>query len=155
MKESMNNQVNERINALNTRNNALLAMRPAIPAVERIAGDAAIPSDSLEYFLHTTLRPILKLQHSLIVSVCAVYIAKYRGAFLQKSTVEQQEFITNSLKKDTALRNLVVGLCVGCFTSEELFYYIVNDNNAELNKRIIELAAKRVSDSLAELKMLL
>jgi hypothetical protein len=140
---------------LDTRDNALLAMRPAIPAVEKIASDEAIPSDSLEYFLHTTLRPILKLQHSPIVSICAVYIAKYRGAFLQKSTGEQLEFITNSLKKDTALRNLVVGLCVGCFTSEELDYYIVNDNNAELNKRIIELAAKRISDSLGELKMLL
>jgi hypothetical protein len=140
---------------LNTRDNAVLAMRPAIPAVERIASDEAIPNDSLEYFLHTSLRPILKLQHSPIVSICAVYVAKYRGAFLQKSAVEQQEFITKSLKKDTAFRNLVVGLCVGCFTSEELQYYIAGDHHAELNKRIIELAAKRVSDSLAELKTLL
>jgi hypothetical protein len=138
-----------------SRDIVFLSVRPVIPAVERIASDAAIPNDSLEYFLHTTLRPILKLQHSPIVSVCAVYVAKYRGAFLQKNTAEQHDFITNSLKKDTALRNLVVGLCVGCFTHSELSTYIDAHVHAELNKRIIELAAKRVCDSLVELKILL
>lgn len=138
-----------------SRDTAFLRLRPLIPAVERIASDEAIPNDSLEYFLHTTLRPILKLQHSSIVSVCAVYVAKYRGVFLQKNTSEQHDFITNSLKKDTALRNLVVGLCVGCFTHSELSTYIEARFHSELNKRIIELASKRVCDSLAELKLLL
>jgi hypothetical protein len=137
------------------RNIAFLALRPTIPAVESIASNDAIPRNSLEYFLHTTLRPILKLQHTPIVSVCAVYVAKYRGSFLQKSTREQQEFITSSLKKDTALRNLVLGMCVGCFASNELRSYTTSNTHAEVNKRIIELAAKRVCDSLVELKELL
>lgn len=126
----------------------LRALRPHIPAVEEISANNKVPRTSHEYFLHTTLRPILKLHHDALVSICAVFMEKHRSAFLQKSRGDQEIFITTMLKKDTALRSLVVGLCVGHFTSEERTFYLHSDNTAELNKRIIELAAKRFCDAI-------
>jgi hypothetical protein len=137
---------------LNARDTALVAMRPTIQAVQEIAENSDIPHDSSAYFLHTTLRPILKLQHDTLISICAVFMAKHRGSFLQKTLREQEDFLTTTLKKDTTLRSLVIGLCVGQFTREELDFYCHPEYLAEINKRIIELAARRVASSLEDLK---
>ena len=133
------------------RDTTLLAARPVIAAVEAIRQNEEIPKDSQEYFLHTVLRPISKLQDPILVSLCVTFLAKYRSTFLQKSRSEQEAFLTASMKKDAALRSLLIGVCVGQFTTEELQYYSASDHQAEINKRIIELAAKRVSDALPEL----
>ncbi len=133
------------------RDTTLLAVRPTIPAVETIRHNDAIPKDSQEYFLHTVLRPILKLQDPVLVSLSALFLAKFRSTFLQKTRAEQEAFLTTSMKKDAALRSLLIGVCVGQFTAEELQYYSASEHQAEINKRIIELAAKRVSNALPEL----
>ncbi|TAE26607.1 MAG: hypothetical protein EAZ92_10600 [Candidatus Kapaibacterium sp.] len=133
------------------RDTALLGIRPLIPAVEALRQNDVLPKDSQEFFLHTVLRPILKLQDPVLVSLCVLFLAKYRSTFLQKSRAEQEAFLTTSMKKDTALRSLLIGVCVGQFTTEEMEYYSHSEHQAEMNKRIIELAARRVADALPEL----
>lgn len=138
------------------RDIAIIALRPTTPlideavqALEEELGQAA--PDTLAYMLHATLRSILKLQHNVILRLTAFHAMPHRGALLQKSIKDQCAFLTTTMKKDTALRMLIIGVVVGQFTEAELMRYTVNmDDKAEINKRIIELAAKRVCDSREE-----
>lgn len=123
------------------RDVALLALRPVIVLT-------AEPEDVLERFLHCTLRPILKLHNASLLLLSALYAAEYRARFLQMNRAEQQTFIQSALKKDAALRNMVIGMVMGHFTDEERRVYVVH--RAELHRRIVELAAKRVQDQMTQ-----
>jgi hypothetical protein len=82
----------------------------------------------------------------------ALHIAPHQGAFLQLSQHAQCDFLTNTLKKDVSLRMLVIGVVVGHFTEAELERYAANSaDKAEIHKRIIELASRRVCDARAEI----
>lgn len=144
------------------RDTALLALRPSTAAIENavqsliaantIEGSTNTPSTTLEYFLHSSLRAILKLQHGTLLRLVALHIAPHRGAFLQLSQHEQCDFLTNALKKDVSLRMLVIGTVVGHFTEAELERYAANNaDKAEIHKRIIELATRRACDARTEI----
>jgi hypothetical protein len=139
---------NSRINTLYSteRDAALLALRPHIAAVDAEKVRSNAPNAPAEAFLHHTLRPVLKLHNAVLLDVCATYCVAHRSTLLQASRAQQQMFVQNALKRDAALRNTVIGVVVGNCTGEEMSIY--RAHRAELNKRIIELAAKRVADQI-------
>jgi len=128
------------------RDAALLALRPHIAAVDAEKVRSNAPNAPAEAFLHQTLRPVLKLHNAVLLDVCAMYCMAHRSALLQASRAQQQTFVQSALKRDAALRNTVIGIVVGNFTAEEMLIY--RAHRSELNKRIIELAAKRVADQI-------
>ncbi len=139
------------------RDAALLALRPTTESIDNAVnalkqeGSSDI-TDSFAYMLHASLRSILKLQHSTIVRLTALHLAPQRGVILQRSIKDQCALFANALKKDTALRMMIVGVVVGHFTEAELLRYTADSaTKSEINKRIIELAAKRVCDAREEL----
>jgi hypothetical protein len=141
-------------NLMNTeRDAALLALRPTTSGIEQAVSALAAESSTeapstLEYFLHSSLRAILKLQHRTLVRLVALHIAPHRSSFLQLSAKEQCDFLTTALKKDVSLRMLVIGVMVGHFTEEELERYSAKAaDKAEIHKRIIELASRRACDA--------
>ncbi len=135
------------------RDAALLSMRPTTPAMSEAVSALAREQSAhepltLEYFLHSTLRSILKLQHESLVRLVAMHVAPHRSSFLQLSIKQQCDFLTNALKKEVSLRMLVVGVIVGQFTEAELVRYTSSSaDKAEIHRRIIELAARRVCDA--------
>jgi hypothetical protein len=154
------------------RDNALLAARPTIEAVQVAALDPPAADGSatslhasdlhtshlhtfhlhtfhLHTFHHRTLRPVLKLQNAVLLDLCAAYCTERRSSFLQQSRAQQQAFVGAALKRDAALRNQVLGIVVGVFSREERHDYLAH--RTELAKRILELAAKRVADQMEQL----
>jgi hypothetical protein len=116
-------------------NDALLALRPLIPT------EATDASGTVGAFLHATLRPVLKLQNDLLLAVVADFV---RDHHIVLRPTDQQHQLTELLGRNTKLRYTVVGLISGVFTVEEYAYY--RQHRSELNRRLLEMALRRVLD---------
>jgi hypothetical protein len=126
----------------NTRPDAaLLALRPSI-ATEPASGDATVAD-----FLHHTLRPVLKLQNEVLLAVVADFVRDHHVPLAAAGLPNQQRQLTELLTRNLKLRYTVVGLISGLFTSAELEYY--RQHRPELNRRLLELAVRRVQDQAA------
>ena len=106
-----------------------------------------------ENFQNLTLRPILKLQHDIILRLFINSIKKQK---LQEAIENKEvffQFIETSIVKNIPLRNLLIGLVLGQFTISEFDEY--KKNGSEYNKRIINMIKQRLYDSFDELKDLI
>ena len=119
---------------------ALLALRPAV-ATAPASGDATSGD-----FLHHTLRPILKLQNELLLAVVADFVRDHHIPLAAASPADQQRQLTELLTRNVKLRYTVVGLVSGLFTTAELDFY--RQHRAELNRRLLELAVRRVQEQV-------
>ena len=126
---------------------ALLALRPAI------AGQPpALPTPvTVPDFQHQVLRPLLKLQHAVLLATVADVAHDYRLP-LAGPAGELSAPLSELLTRNTRLRATIVGLVVGLLTQPELAFYRQHRN--ELNRRLLDLAQQRVLTSLAELRQL-
>jgi len=122
-----------------------ISIRPEISGINNIENISEI-----EYFQNTTLRPIIKLQHSLLISFHREYLINRKTDFNNISNEKAILFIENSLAKDNRLKNRLLGIILGLFTVEE--YKAYTQNSSEINKRIIGIIKKRVKDSILELR---
>ncbi|UPL48648.1 hypothetical protein [Hymenobacter sublimis] len=127
---------------------ALLALRPTLDAV--VLDGAA---DSVGDFLHQTLRPVLKLQNHRLLTVTADFLADHHVPFAGAGAAERQRVVAELLTRNTKLRYTIVGLITGLFTSAETVFY--RAHRPELNRRLLELAVRRVQDQTAEIATLL
>jgi hypothetical protein len=123
---------------------ALLALRPAI------AGQpAAIPTPgTVADFQHQVLRPLLKLQHEVLLATVADVAHDYHLP-LAAAPTETTRPLTELLTRNTRLRATIVGLVVGLLTRPELAFY--RQHRPELNRRLLDLAEERVLTSIPEL----
>lgn len=117
---------------------ALLALRPAVSTAPA-SGDATSGD-----FLHHTLRPILKLQNDLLLAVVADFVRDHHVPLAAASATDQQRLLTELLTRNVKLRYTVVGLICAMFTTAELDFY--REHRSELNRRLLELAVRRVQD---------
>lgn len=127
-----------------TRDEALLQLRPEIAA-----DTSGNPQGSPGYFMHYTLRPVLKLQNELLLDIFRQYIRKTKRAILQVPAEKRPEYIAHTIRQDLKLRNLYTGVIVGQFTAPEWQFYYAHE--AELSRRIAELLIQRLSDQLGKL----
>ncbi len=102
-------------------------------------------STPTEQFQNEVLRPILKLQNDIYVSLFQSYITK------NKVELESEhDFLRDQVKsicqKNNALKNQLIGITIGMFETSELKSYSEQPN--EFNKRIIQMIAERVWDNL-------
>ncbi len=104
----------------------------------------------LELFQNETLRPILKLQHELLIAIFKNYLVSKKANFQNKKEEDQISFIENSITKDLALKNQYIGLVLGMFTISEFKVY--ESRSSEYNKRIISMLKKRLIDSIPQIK---
>ncbi|MDO7874945.1 hypothetical protein Q5H93_09395 [Hymenobacter sp. ASUV-10] len=117
---------------------ALLALRPIIATAD--TSEADTPAG---LFLHATLRPVLKLQNDLLLLLVADFVRDHHIRLAPNAT-EQQRQLTELLARNTKLRYTIVGLVTGQFTTAEYAFY--RPHRAELNRRLLELAQRRVLD---------
>ena len=126
---------------MNNRHNDLLSIRPEIKktiAFDSMSGD--------ERFQNETLRPILKLQNPLFLSVFTNYFEKRKGVFYNLSLEKRITYIKNSLIKDQKFRSYLIGLIIGHFTIAEYQKYSLNSSS--LNKRIIKMLIQRLQNQV-------
>lgn len=117
---------------------ALLALRPIIN-VEATDADGPVG-----HFLHVTLRPVLKLQNNLLLAVVADFVHDHH---ITLRPTDQHHQLTELLTRNTKLRYTIVGLITGAFTAAE--YVLYRPQRPELNRRLLEMALRRVLDQAA------
>ncbi|MFT7348559.1 MAG: hypothetical protein ACI8VZ_000857 [Candidatus Paceibacteria bacterium] len=136
----------KKIREMNNRSTNLLSLRPEIPSA-RITDDMSKD----ERFQNQTLRPIIKLQNLLIISVFKNYIGKHKNRFYELTLQKRIEYIENAVQKDIKFRNSLKGLIIGQFTVEEYETYI--QNSSALNKRMMNMVIERLKDQIQLLEL--
>ncbi|WP_179319891.1 glyoxalase [Winogradskyella helgolandensis] len=126
---------------MTTRFNNLLSIRPEILSAKIYNGTSAD-----EAFQNKTLRPIIKLQHDLLIAVFNNYIVKHKNVFYNLNLDEQLNYISNAIQKDIKFRNSLKGMIIGQFTVEEYERYI--QNSSALNKRMMAIVKERLIQSI-------
>jgi len=126
---------------MNFRDRYLLKIRPEI-----ISNTENLNTRNEEIFQNKTLRPIIKLQEELLISVFRHYIQKHKNIFYNLSTEKQLDYIENAIHKDMKFRNSVKGMIIGQFTLEEHKEYI--QNSSSLNKRMMHLVNGSIKNNL-------
>ena len=117
---------------------ALLALRPLVPT-ETTDADGTVGT-----FLHATLRPVLKLQNDPLLALVADFVRDHHIAL---RPTDQHHQLTELLGRNTKLRYTIVGLITGLFTADEYAFY--RPHRAEVNRRLLEMALRRVLDQMA------
>lgn len=107
------------------------------------------PTDNIaEGFQNETLRPILKLQHDLFVTLFRSYLQKRKQKFDQMSVEDRALYVDTTLKTDQRFKQFLLGSVVGLFTNEELNAYLAHEN--ELNRRIMTMLTERLKSVFAQ-----
>ncbi|MDU0369611.1 hypothetical protein [Hymenobacter endophyticus] len=126
---------------------ALLALRPHIAAT-------VTPDDTpAARFAHGTLRPVLKLQNDVLLRIVASFVRDHHIPLATASATEQQRLLAELLTRNTKLRYTIIGLVTGLFTLPEWETY--HANRPELNRRLLELATRRVQDQAGAVAVLI
>jgi len=118
------------------------AIRPTIITEREAQGEA-------EKFQNNVLRPILKMQNKLLLSIYKHYLQKRRVRYDGMSKEQRLEWIAHSLQKDNRLRGILLGTVIGHFTIEEWERYQADE--AELKRRITNLMTQRLQSQAGEL----
>lgn len=129
------------------RDTALLALRPEISTEPTTASPA-------ESFQNQTLRPILKLQNDLLLSLFRHYLVKRKqlgpdARFARMSQTEQIGYIDHTIRTDLKFRNLLVGTIIGQFTTDEWAHFFTDES--ELTRRLGNMLTQRIQDQRAQL----
>ena len=109
-------------------------------------GSVTTQSTTEESFQNEVLRPILKLQNDLFVASFINYINKNKADFYNHSLDKKQSVIENVIRKDIKFRNVLKGMVIGLFTSDEYAIYIQNTSNT--NKRMMNMLVERLKSQV-------
>ena len=113
------------------------------PPLEVPASAASTPE---EQFQNQILRPILKLQNELYLALFAAYALRQHQDFPKATPAQKRNFVTDSLQKDSVLKNTFIGITIGMLTSQELEAYLQHSRN--YNRRITTMIAERILSQL-------
>ncbi|MDB4161875.1 glyoxalase [Bacteroidia bacterium] len=120
-----------------TRNKELLKLRPNIKTILR-----DLKTSPMEQFQNTTLRPILKFQHDILLALFHACLVKNRSAFTVLRAEEKEEKINQLFQKDLRFKNQSLGAVVGMLTAEE--YAIYAEDTSSLDRRIVFMLKQRI-----------
>jgi len=117
----------------------LKALRPEISAKN---GDQTLS----EQFQNTTIRPILKYQHSILVLFFSSNVHIQYIVSANFSTLKKQNQLKLFLSKQLAFRAQLLGIVTGLFTDAEFEFYLSEKVN--LDKRISSMILERFISTL-------
>lgn len=100
-----------------------------------------------ELFQNQTLRPILKLQHELLIKVFNSKIESLNINWKGINRAQKIEVVKSQLIKNIPFKNLVIGIIVGQLNETELEKYLIKKR--EFNKRIIQMALERIISTIS------
>jgi hypothetical protein len=122
------------------RDTYLINLRPQISSIQ------FENSTQEELFQNKTLRPIIKLQKNLLVSVFSHYFKKHKYIFYTLSIEKKLDYIENAVHKDMKFRNSLKGIIIGHFTLKEHQQYM--ENSSALNKRMMTLVKESIKSNI-------
>lgn len=102
-----------------------------------------------EEFQNKTLRPVIKMQHQLLISSFKNYLQKRKIDFPALSEQKRRGRVAAIFKTDNNYKNFTLGLIIGHFSMEEFEFY--KPVSSEINRRILQIITKRIQDSIQEI----
>jgi hypothetical protein len=112
-------------------------IRPEIPSIIITENFSAE-----EKFQNEVLRPIIKLQHDLILSCFENYLTQNKVKMEALSSLQKTDLTRKLFKGDTRLKTELRGFIIGLFTLEEYNEYL--SLSSQLNKRINNMLQQRI-----------
>ena len=112
-------------------------IRPKISSILEMENSSAE-----EKFQNEVLRPIIKLQHDLILSCFEYYLMQNKLGMNELNSIKKKELTQRVFKSDTRLKIEMRGLILGLFTIDEYKEYL--GLSAQLNKRINNMIQQRI-----------
>lgn len=112
-------------------------IRPTITSILTLEN-----SGSEETFQNNILRPIIKLQHDLILTYFQYYLNQKKININDLDSTLRKDIIRKLFKTDTRLKIELRGLIIGLLTVEELKEYLTQLSG--LNKRINNMIEQRI-----------
>ncbi|WP_233883395.1 glyoxalase [Tenacibaculum piscium] len=103
----------------------------------------------VEDFQNKTVRPILKLQHELIIQFFIFFCKNQKVDIVHIEKEKFNKAVNTITKKNINLKNQFLGLIIGHFTVAEFEFY--KNNTADINKRILMMIGQRIKDSQSEI----
>lgn len=95
-----------------------------------------------EIFQNETLRPILKLQHDLIITLAQEFLKSRNITWEKVKEKDPFQWLNINIKRDIPFKNQLIGMVIGQFNKEELIEYLTF--HKEMNKRIINMMTERI-----------
>lgn len=96
-----------------------------------------------EKFQNNVLRPIIKLQHELIISYFENYIKLKKINIKNLDEIQKKEFFQKKIKNDTQFKTDLRSLIIGLFTLDEYNEYLISSSS--INKRINSIIQQRLT----------
>ena len=103
----------------------------------------------IEKFQNETLRPIIKMRHTLLIEVFKNELKNSKKSFSNLTQENKIQLLNNLFIKDNVLRNKLIGITIGHFTILE--YVVYSKNIVATNKRIISIVKERILSSMNEI----
>ena len=119
------------------RTKVILKLRPEINRI-----NTELDSTVVEKFQNNTLRPILKIQHDLLILVFHSCLIKNKILFEKLSESEKESTLTQLFQKELAFRNQSLGIIIGLFTLEEYSHFA--QEPGAYTKRITAMLKQRI-----------
>ena len=99
----------------------------------------------MEVFQNNILRPIIKMQHALLIASFKQYLLKRKIDFIVLTEQKRRSKVSSIFKTDTNFKNITLGIIIGHFSMEEYEFYTTN--SSEINRRILQISTQRIKDS--------
>lgn len=102
-----------------------------------------------ELFQNMILRPVIKMQHDLLIMRVKSHFISKRVLFNAMDNKKRTEAIIQAFQNDHNLKKEIQGMITGQLTVLEFQQYLKIERS--LNKRIVQMVCNRMIDSLFEL----
>lgn len=102
-----------------------------------------------ELFQNMVLRPLIKMQHDLLIMRVKSHFSSKRVLFNVMDNKKRTEAIIKAFQSDHNLKKEIQGMITGQLSLVEFQQYLQMERT--LNKRIIQMVRNRMIDSLFEL----
>lgn len=103
-------------------------------------------TSDIEKFQNQSLRPILKFQNEVYVAIFSTYVKKLKVDSSKLVQERRNLFMEQSILKNAALKNMLIGITIGLLSNEEIKFYVTESK--ELNKRIISMVIERLKNQI-------
>lgn len=119
------------------RTEELLNLRPKIKSIQQ-----DLNTSHLEQFQNDKLRPILKLQHEIVLVLFQSNLFRNKVLFAELKVEEKRSKLDQLFRKDLSFKNQSIGAVIGMLTLDE--YTVYTKDTSAHNRRIITMLKQRI-----------
>ena len=127
--------------SINSRDQYFLKSRLEIRSIQNMTKTL-----DTEIFQKKVLRPILKLQNTIFISVFLDELRRKKQNFTTFSSEDKHKAIQRHLNTNSSLKQRFLGIVIGLFTNAEMDFY--HCHMSSINKRIFSMLKIRLEDQL-------